>query len=733
MYFNSRNQVYDYLHANAKQCMDELGDIFPPDSHGGYICPTCNSGSGRHGTGITESKKNPGHFVCWAGDGTCFGEDIDGHSYGDIPDLVGAVYGITDPDDQLKKTCDLLGLNYSFDEKPSTEKFKQTVRNAINQTPEKRPEKPKNDRRERIIKALYDALNERGGTLKNPIITAFKNRNHPRAVEYITGERGISEQTRDYFGMGYFAGEYVGTRWFDSCVVFPSTYSSYCVRDTEPIPPDSGLARMQKPAGAVDIPVGLLQVIKNRDKKIDSTQTPEPVFVVEGLFDAPSIYEVGGDAIALNGTGNVEPIIWAFKEFGIKRPIILSMDTDEPGKKAQKTNFDKLKNAGLEVFDEPLIPEILGYKDANELLLVDREYLKSRVEELRHLPVREFEETLNRSKQNQFRDRLLERSQNPPIKTGFPTLDSTLFLDGGFRPGLYIIGAISSLGKTTFTLQIADQIATAGTDVIFFSLEMPESEIMGKSVSRYTLKNLYDSGALSPQSLPDIRAKSLNDIYRHYSDDSNGDIDRAIRQYFDDTGEHLRIVEGLGNIDADTIRTEVEKHIRYTGRVPVVFIDYLQLLVQPRDEYGKRRNMTDKQIVDANIFALKQISRDYNAVIFGISSFNRDNYSEPVSMKSFKESGAIEYSSDVLIGLEPEYMGIEDNTKEQKLRKQAREESKKREKETGIRKVRLKILKNRNGYRGGIDLFDYFPKFNFYRENANEKAKAEFKRAGVVV
>ena len=35
-----------------------------------------------------------------------------------------------------------------------------------------------------------------------------------------------------------------------------------------------------------------------------------------------------------------------------------------------------------------------------------------------------------------------------------------------------------------------------------------------------------------------------------------------------------------------------------------------------------------------------------------ISSFNRENYSVRVSMQAFKEIGAIEYSTDVLIGLQ---------------------------------------------------------------------------------
>ena len=53
--------------------------------------------------------------------------------------------------------------------------------------------------------------------------------------------------------------------------------------------------------------------------------------------------------------------------------------------------------------------------------------------------------------------------------------------------GLYIVGAISSLGKTTLVTQIGDQIASGGQDVLVFSLEMARAELMAKSISRHTL------------------------------------------------------------------------------------------------------------------------------------------------------------------------------------------------------------------------------------------------------
>ena len=51
-------------------------------------------------------------------------------------------------------------------------------------------------------------------------------------------------------------------------------------------------------------------------------------------------------------------------------------------------------------------------------------------------------------------------------------------LDGGLYEGLYIVGAISSLGKTTLVTQIGDQIASGGQDVLVFSLEMARAELM---------------------------------------------------------------------------------------------------------------------------------------------------------------------------------------------------------------------------------------------------------------
>ena len=71
------------------------------------------------------------------------------------------------------------------------------------------------------------------------------------------------------------------------------------------------------------------------------------------------------------------------------------------------------------------------------------------------------------------------------LKSGYANLDAITNL----YPGLYVVGAISSLGKTTFVHQMADQLAETGQPVLFFSLEQSTLELASKSLSRIMAKN----------------------------------------------------------------------------------------------------------------------------------------------------------------------------------------------------------------------------------------------------
>jgi len=78
-------------------------------------------------------------------------------------------------------------------------------------------------------------------------------------------------------------------------------------------------------------------------------------------------------------------------------------------------------------------------------------------------------------------------------------------------------------------------------------------------------------------------------------------------------------------------------------------------------------------------------------------------------MAAFKESGAVEYSSDVLMGLQRKGVG-EKNAKDFNVSKIMGEKS---------MLIELVVLKNRNSASGKVMQFKYFPMFNYFEERWN--------------
>ena len=148
-----------------------------------------------------------------------------------------------------------------------------------------------------------------------------------------------------------------------------------------------------------------------------------------------------------------------------------------------------------------------------------------------------------------------------------------------------------------------------------------------------------------------------------------------------------------------------------------MLIDYLQILAPHNDR------STDKQNTDKAVLELKRLSRDYSIPIIGVSSFNRENYTTPVNMTSFKESGAVEYSSDVLIGLQYEGMDWAEDEADKARLKRVRDLMNrviKDGKEGKQQKIQLKVLKNRNGSKGET-VINFWPLFNHFEDKSQSK------------
>ena len=245
---------------------------------------------------------------------------------------------------------------------------------------------------------------------------------------------------------------------------------------------------------------------------------------------------------------------------------------------------------------------------------------------------------------------------------------------------------------------------------------MARAELISKSVSRHTLlEDLKQHNSTAHAKT--TRGITTGTRYADYSKEDRAIIEAAIIAY-SQYAEHIYIHEGVGNIGVEDIRATVEQHIKITGNKPIVLIDYLQILAPFNDR------ATDKQNTDKAVLELKRLSRDYSIPVIGISSFNRDNYTAPVNMASFKESGAVEYSSDVLLALQYEGMDWQEGENEKERNKRVRELMSSvisKGKQGQAQSIQVKVLKNRNGSKGDTAI-DFYPMFNYFTEKGKAGA-----------
>ena len=627
----------------------------------GYVCPACDSGTHEKGTGLGRFTRDDGKIVL-----KC---QVCGKTY-DVLDLIQEVNKV-DFNSALEIGASLLGKNYHYEpkatkQKPAIERTEEDTEAMTKPVDENKEEKEKTD-----YSSFYEECTKREN------------------YSYLLS-RGISVETQKRYRVGY------DPNWVNPVGKFKAP-SERCII---PISDYGYLARSisQDDSAACKLSVGSKAPLFNQD----SLKTEDVVFIVEGEIDALSCIEVGKQAIALSGASNQGGLVKALSRMTERPAIVLLLDSDSSGKREQAKLMRKLEEINVSCISGELSE---SDKDPNNALQTDREAFSRYLDILYVKALEKAGQTVSTSN---FINELIydsNRSKGFEAKTGFECFDkerSNFF--GGLHEGLYCIGAISSLGKTTFCLQLADQIAERGTDVIFFSLEQSRKELMSKSISRYTAIISKKEG-LSRYAKTNMDIlhpkKNASSLFREREErDSEAILNQAIEQY-KKAADNLYIVEGTyrgQRVDIPAIVGIVKDHIDRTGRKPVVFIDYLQMI-----SLGVDSKKTDKQLTDSSVFELKSLSRNYGIPVIAISSFNRENYTEPVSMQSFLSSSGIEYSSDILIGLQYKGMGFDVSDRDEKSRKarirgvldNARWSLDKRYEE-GL-DIELVCLKNRNG------------------------------------
>jgi replicative DNA helicase len=631
---------------------DYANDHLEKLGNGRLVCPNCKSGTGPHKSpafSITDK-----HWTCFS----CY-------ESGDVYDLAGIIHNTDDKTEQLKLVADWANIPLQVDRKP--------IEKALKPIKKKSESKPALE--------LAPTL-EQGRTHERDYLAqcARALEASPAAVDYLQ-MRGFTIEEAKRFGFGYSKTDKHGEE-----LTLPFIGSSdyyYTARDIT----EKRTFKYRKPPrdNVGEAPLFDPDILENT-----------VFFIVEGVLDAYAIKALGYSAFATTG-GASHRIVEYFTNSRFRGGVIILADNDGgKGLKIMQPLKDALDKAGI--LNELCLLNAsssikANYKDACEALAKDRIGLnnfldlhtKTMLAKVLEVKEKAYIEAL---KDMHIADSLKVISEigagvNEPafIPTGFNSLDKQI--GGGLTDGfLYVIGAVSSLGKTTFCVQVADYIATQGREVLFVSIEQSAKELIAKSVSR--LMSIQGHAASTSELLHAQRRQSW-DSAKYTA------LGEVCNSYNNKTLKNIKILEPVKQPHIADIKTIAGNMCDHSGRqqAPVIFIDYLQLIA-PENETD-----TDKRIVDNNVRALRQLARELKTPVFVISSLNRSSYASAVEMESFKESGSIEYSADVLLGLQPRGAEtIADNDKKGKAKGKA---DLKDHKARLLRACEITVLKNRNG------------------------------------
>lgn len=246
------------------------------------------------------------------------------------------------------------------------------------------------------------------------------------------------------------------------------------------------------------------------------------------------------------------------------------------------------------------------------------------------------------------------------IPTGFSLLDK--YMTGLNRSDLILIGARPAMGKTSFALNLARNVAVqAKKKVVFFSLEMGKEQLAQRMLST---EARVEGRKLRTGELTDDDWQRIAEATVTLS---------SAELYFDDT--------------ANITVPEMKSRVRKMRDVDCVIIDYLQLMT------GTKRTESRVQEVSEITRSLKLMAKDLRIPVITCSQLSRSTEGRGKSHKpqlsDLRESGSIEQDADIVLMLYRE--SYYDSEKDETV-------------VVDNDKAQVIIAKNRHGGTGEVDL-----------------------------
>ena len=208
-----------------------------------------------------------------------------------------------------------------------------------------------------------------------------------------------------------------------------------------------------------------------------------------------------------------------------------------------------------------------------------------------------------------------------PVSTGIGDLDRVI--TGLNRSDLIILAARPGMGKTSFALNIARNVACQSKKTVaFFSLEMSKEQLASRLLSSEALVGgtKLRSGKLTDEEW--TRLVPASDILK------NADM------YIDDT-------PGI------TI-TEMKSRLRRLRTLDLVVVDYLQLMSSTRRIESRVNEISEITR------SLKIMAKELNVPVITLSQLSRASEQRPdhrPQLSDLRDSGSIEQDADIVLFL----------------------------------------------------------------------------------
>lgn len=254
------------------------------------------------------------------------------------------------------------------------------------------------------------------------------------------------------------------------------------------------------------------------------------------------------------------------------------------------------------------------------------------------------------------------------ITSGYSNVNK--FTNGFQRGEVTIVGARTSVGKTSLALNMAYKAAKSGTMVAIFELEMTAESLAKRMIAM-----------ASNVSLSKIMTGCLNEIDRVKVDSAAQEIINL--PIFIDDGPNSII----------DIETKCRQLIEKYPQLGLIVVDHMSIVKVVGGKKSDSR-VDEMRKISQGLHAL---AKDLDLAILAVAQLNRDSVkgeAKRPKMVDIKESGAIEQDADVILLL---YDPLYENNKIKKNNNLPED----------VRHIEVIVAKQRNGNTGIADLIFY--------------------------